>query len=53
MLEKNAYESAMRRALARKPFLKTDDRYYRVRRLILPPVFVDTNVLIYALDRRI
>lgn len=27
MLEKNAYESAMRRALARKPFLKTDGRY--------------------------
>lgn len=27
MLEKNAYERALRRALARKPFLKTDDRY--------------------------
>ena len=27
MLEKNAYESSMRRALARKPFLKTDGRY--------------------------
>ena len=27
MLEKSAYESAMRRALARKPFLKTDGRY--------------------------
>jgi hypothetical protein len=27
MLEKNAYESAMRPALARKPFLKTDGRY--------------------------
>ena len=27
MREKNGYESAMRRALARKPFLKTDGRY--------------------------
>ena len=27
MLEKSAYESAMRRALARKPFIKTDGRY--------------------------
>lgn len=27
MHEKDAYESAMRRALARKPFLKTDGRY--------------------------
>jgi len=27
MLEKSAYESAMRRALARKPFLETDGRY--------------------------
>ena len=27
MLEESAYESAMRRALARKPFLKTDGRY--------------------------
>jgi hypothetical protein len=27
MLEKNGYEGAMRRALARKPFLKTDGRY--------------------------
>ncbi|HUJ94848.1 MAG TPA: hypothetical protein VLW84_06270 [Terriglobales bacterium] len=27
MQEKNGYESAMRRALARKPFLKTDGRY--------------------------
>jgi predicted DNA-binding ribbon-helix-helix protein len=27
MREKNGYESAMRRALARKPFLRTDGRY--------------------------
>ena len=27
MREKNGYESAMRRALARKPFLKTGGRY--------------------------
>jgi hypothetical protein len=27
MLEKDGYEGAMRRALARKPFLKTDGRY--------------------------
>ena len=27
MLEKDAYQRAMRRALARKPFLKTDGRY--------------------------
>ena len=27
MLEKDRYERAMRRALARKPFLKTDGRY--------------------------
>ena len=27
MLEESAYEGAMRRALARKPFLKTDGRY--------------------------
>jgi hypothetical protein len=27
MLEKGAYERAMRRALGRKPFLKTDGRY--------------------------
>lgn len=27
MVEEDAYESAMRRALARKPFLKTDGRY--------------------------
>jgi len=27
MLEKGAYKSAMRRALARKPFLKTDGHY--------------------------
>lgn len=27
MREKNGYENAMRRALARKPFLKTDGRY--------------------------
>lgn len=27
MVEKDAYEGAMRRALARKPFLKTDGRY--------------------------
>ncbi|MGH9621628.1 MAG: CopG family transcriptional regulator [Bryobacteraceae bacterium] len=27
MREENTYESAMRRALARKPFLKTDGRY--------------------------
>jgi len=27
MLEKDGYESAMRRALARKPFLKTNARY--------------------------
>jgi hypothetical protein len=27
MLEKDGYERAMRRALARKPFLKTDGRY--------------------------
>jgi hypothetical protein len=27
MLEKNEYERAMRRAFARKPFLKTDSRY--------------------------
>jgi hypothetical protein len=27
MVEKDAYEGAMRRALAREPFLKTDGRY--------------------------
>ncbi len=27
MLEEDAYHAAMRRALARKPFLKTDGRY--------------------------
>ena len=27
MLEKDSYQRAMRRALARKPFLKTDGRY--------------------------
>ena len=27
MREKNSYETAMRRALTRKPFLKTDGRY--------------------------
>ena len=27
MLEKGTYEKAMRRALARKPFLETDGRY--------------------------
>ena len=27
MLEKNSYERAMRRSLARKPFLDTDGRY--------------------------
>lgn len=27
LLEKDGYERAMRRALARKPFLKTDGRY--------------------------
>lgn len=27
MLEKDGYEAAMRRALARKPFLKTDGHY--------------------------
>jgi hypothetical protein len=27
MLEKGAYKKAMRRALARKPFLETDSRY--------------------------
>lgn len=27
MHDKNGYETAMRRALARKPFLKTDGRY--------------------------
>ena len=27
MHEKNGYETAMRRALARRPFLKTDSRY--------------------------
>ena len=27
MLEKNSYEGAMRRALARQPFLTTDGRY--------------------------
>jgi hypothetical protein len=27
MLEKNSYERAMRRSLARKPFLSTDGRY--------------------------
>jgi len=27
MREKNAYDTAMRRALARKPFLKTNGRY--------------------------
>jgi len=27
MREKDSYEAAMRRALARKPFLKTDGRY--------------------------
>ncbi len=27
MLEKDGYERAMRRALTRKPFLKTDGRY--------------------------
>jgi hypothetical protein len=27
MMQKNDYESAKRRALARKPFLKTDGRY--------------------------
>jgi len=27
MLEKDGYQQAMRRALARKPFLKTDGRY--------------------------
>ena len=27
MLEKDGYDRAMRRALARKPFLKTDGRY--------------------------
>jgi hypothetical protein len=27
MVEKDAYERAMHRALARKPFLKTDGRY--------------------------
>ena len=27
MVEEDAYEGAMRRALARKPFLKTDGRY--------------------------
>jgi len=27
MLEKDAYEAAMSRALARKPFLKTDGRF--------------------------
>ena len=28
MLEKDGYQRAMRRALARKPFLKTDGRYW-------------------------
>lgn len=27
MVEKDAYGGAMRRAMARKPFLKTDDRF--------------------------
>jgi hypothetical protein len=27
MIQKDNYEAAMRRALARKPFLKTDGRY--------------------------
>jgi hypothetical protein len=27
MKEKDSYDAAMRRALARKPFLKTDGRY--------------------------
>jgi hypothetical protein len=28
MQEKDSYEAAMRRALARKPFLKTDGQYF-------------------------
>ena len=50
MLEKGAYDGAMRRALARA-FPQTSGRYSRVRKLMTAPVFVDTNVLIYAVDR--
>jgi hypothetical protein len=28
MLDKNSYQSAMRRALARKPFLKAEGHYF-------------------------
>ena len=41
----------MRRALARKPFLNTNGRTSRARKLMTAPVFVDTNVLIYTVDR--
>jgi len=51
MLEKSAYESAKRRALARKLSSKPMAATCRARRLMTAPVFVDTNVLIYALGR--
>jgi hypothetical protein len=49
MREEDAYQSAVRRALARKPFLKTDGRYLSREEVHERPAFVDTNIFIYAL----
>jgi len=46
----NSYDSAMRQALARKPFLKTDGRYLSREEVHDRSRFVDSNLLIYAID---
>ncbi len=46
----NSYDRAMRQALARKPFLKTDGRYLSREEVHDRSRFVDSNLLIYAID---
>jgi predicted nucleic acid-binding protein len=50
MLHHDGYERAMRRALARL-FSRRRADTFRARRPMTAPVFVDTNVFLYALDR--
>jgi len=50
MKKRTATDAAMRRALARKPFLKPMAGIFPARKFMTALVFVDSNVLIYAID---
>jgi hypothetical protein len=50
--EEENYEKAMKRALRRKPFGKSDGTYLTREKRMTEPVFVDSNVPVYALDER-